>query len=107
LEQGAVRVLEPVPHRELIHAMWHSAGVITDSGGVQKEAFIMAVPCTTLRPETEWLETLADQWNQLATPEELESIVSRARPAVSPALVFGAGDAAERSVAALEGRSET
>lgn len=58
--------IEPVPYLEMLGLIARSRHVVTDSGGVQKEAFLLNVPCTTLRETTEWPETLADGRNVLA-----------------------------------------
>jgi UDP-N-acetylglucosamine 2-epimerase len=85
----------------------HAGLVATDSGGVQKEAYLAGVPCVTLRPETEWTETVEAGWNRLAgdDPDTLRqaladpAFMDRSRP--RPPL-FGDGRATERIVAALE-----
>ena len=76
--------------------------VVTDSGGLQKEAFTLGVPCTTLRTETEWVETLGDGWNLLAADAvDLAQAVLRDKPSRDRVGYFGEGAAAPAVVAAL------
>jgi len=65
LQQGSINVLEPANYFETIKGIMESVGVITDSGGLQKEAYLLEKPCLTIREETEWLETLEGNWNFL------------------------------------------
>lgn len=65
LTRGAVEAVEPLPYPAMIVAMQSCCGLITDSGGLQKEALLLGVLCTTLRSVTEWPETLEDGWNVL------------------------------------------
>jgi UDP-N-acetylglucosamine 2-epimerase (non-hydrolysing) len=101
LSRGAVHVTDPLPYPQMVRAVLGSAGVVTDSGGLQKEAFLLRVPCTTLRTETEWTETLADGWNVL--DPDLTRLAAAARPAPSAhrATPYGDGTAAHLVVAAL------
>lgn len=102
LTQDALIAHPPLAYPDLIAAMLSSAGVVTDSGGLQKEAFLLRVPCTTVRTETEWVETVELGWNVLAgAPHEIAAAVSRARPADTSATPYGDGHAAERVVATL------
>ena len=106
LDAGSITVSEPLGYPQLVNAAMQSAGVITDSGGLQKEAFLLRVPCTTLRPETEWVETVDLGWNVLVDKdfEGLAAIVERTRPADTDAAPYGTGEAAQHAVQALLSR---
>ena len=102
LNQGAVRSVKSVAYPLMIELMSKSTGVITDSGGLQKEAYIVGAPCTTIRTETEWPETLHDGWNVLtADVSDLTAIATRARPTNPTGKPYGDGKAAYELVAAL------
>lgn len=100
LDRGAVRTGRPLPYAGIVSAVLGSAGVVTDSGGLQKEAFLLGRPCTTVRPETEWVETLEGGWNTLVPdPHELEesawiATATRPAPTLDIGAPFGSGDAA-------------
>ena len=102
LDTGSLRSHSPLGYPDLIAAVMSSAGVVTDSGGLQKEAFLLRVPCTTIRSETEWVETVDLGWNVLATDgAAISAAVTRARPAETDATPYGDGFAAGRVIAAL------
>jgi UDP-N-acetylglucosamine 2-epimerase (non-hydrolysing) len=103
LDSGSIVVADPLPYPQLIRAVMDSAGVITDSGGLQKEAFLLRVPCATVRTETEWTETVDLGWNVLCSdPAQLAQAVTRPRPADTDAAPYGDGHAAQLAVRALE-----
>jgi UDP-N-acetylglucosamine 2-epimerase (non-hydrolysing) len=103
LNQGSLKSIDPLAYPQLINAVQGSAGVVTDSGGLQKEAFLLRVPCTTVRPETEWVETVELGWNTLVSADlsQLGAAVTRPSPAATDAAPYGSGKAAHRVVAAL------
>ncbi|HET7720717.1 MAG TPA: UDP-N-acetylglucosamine 2-epimerase, partial [Acidimicrobiales bacterium] len=104
LGQGAVVAADPLPYPALVRAAMSSAGVITDSGGLQKEAFLLRVPCTTVRTETEWTETVDLGWNVLAGDvDSLHAAVTRPAPQPTDDAPYGDGHAAERAVQAIVG----
>jgi UDP-N-acetylglucosamine 2-epimerase len=102
-----VRLVAPVPYGDMVALERHAKLILTDSGGVQKEAFWLRVPCVTLRAETEWLETLEGGWNRLAGTES-DRVVRAAHEALAcrptePFPFFGDGRAAERMLDILSG----
>lgn len=102
LTTGSLIAHTPLAYPDLIAAVLASGGVVTDSGGLQKEAFLLRVPCTTVRSETEWVETVELGWNVLANaPEEITAAVSRPNPPETDSEPYGDGNAATRVVQTL------
>lgn len=97
IERGNLKAHRPLAYPDLIASALKARSIITDSGGLQKEAFLLRVPGTTVRPETEWVETVDLGWNVLVEPgEELVKAVERPRPADTEATPYGDGKAAQR-----------
>lgn len=98
LTSGAIVAMPPLNYPGLVYAASRSLSIITDSGGLQKEAYILGVQCTTVRSETEWRETLTDGWNVLCFDdlEAIPQIALRDRPLESRQPFFGEGHAAEK-----------
>ncbi len=105
LDQGSLVIADPLPYPEMVAAVLGSRGVVTDSGGLQKEAFLLGKVCTTLRTETEWVETLAGGWNVLAPDlAGLAALVNREPDGPQHEAPYGAGDAAVRVAQTLATR---
>jgi UDP-N-acetylglucosamine 2-epimerase (non-hydrolysing)/UDP-GlcNAc3NAcA epimerase len=87
----------PVGYLDFLELVRNARTVLTDSGGVQKEAYLLAVPCVTLRDTTEWVETVEAGWNVLVglDREAALAAIERKPPAQRPVL-YGGGHAAER-----------
>lgn len=85
-----VKIQEPAGYLQMLTLIKHAEAVLTDSGGLQKEAFWLKKPCITLRRETEWVETLIGGWNQLvmADRDAIKQAVEK-RPAAYPQKIFG------------------
>jgi len=96
-----VEALEPLPYREFLSLLAGAEAVATDSGGVQKEAYLLGVPCVTLREATEWGGTVAAGWNVLAgtDPERIASALRHPPRSPSRPALFGDGRAAARIAA--------
>jgi UDP-GlcNAc3NAcA epimerase len=96
-----VEAIEPLGYLELLALVAAADAVVTDSGGLQKEAYWLRVPCVTLRRSTEWVDTVLAGANRLAEPGELAAALLDARfPQGAPPL-YGDGHASERIAAAL------
>jgi UDP-N-acetylglucosamine 2-epimerase (non-hydrolysing)/UDP-GlcNAc3NAcA epimerase len=97
-----VQLAPPLGYVELTALLCNARAVLTDSGGLQKEAYIAGVPCITLRPSTEWTETVENGWNVLVDLDRDAALAAlgRAWPIERPTL-YGDGRAGERVVAAL------
>jgi UDP-N-acetylglucosamine 2-epimerase (non-hydrolysing)/UDP-GlcNAc3NAcA epimerase len=100
---GKVITARPLGYLEMTALLCHARAVLTDSGGLQKEAYLAGVPCVTLRSSTEWTETVEHGWNVLVDLDAAAAreAVLRDPPADRPAL-YGDGHAGQRVVAALE-----
>jgi UDP-GlcNAc3NAcA epimerase len=99
-----VRLIEPVGYFDILVLQKHARLLLTDSGGMQKEAYCLGTPCVTLREQTEWVETVEVGWNVLVGADLrriTRAIHSFSPPAERP-LLYGDGKAAERIVGTLE-----
>ncbi len=101
-----LKLVEPLGYLDMLVVEKNARMILTDSGGVQKEAYFFHVPCVTLRPETEWMETVKSGWNVLVGSDG--SLIRRAVldhpcPGGDPPDVFGSGNASELIVSILGG----
>ena len=97
-----VELLPPQGYLDFTALLVHARAVLTDSGGVQKEAYLAGVPCVTLRDTTEWTETVEAGWNVLVDLDREAALAALARtPPVERPQLYGDGRAGERVVSSL------
>ena len=96
--QNHVKLINPLGYLDFLKLMSHAKKILTDSGGVQKEAYILKVPCITLRDNTEWVETVEDGWNVCVGVDKKKIIemVQEFEPRGEKKDVFGKGDASKK-----------
>ncbi|MCE8429706.1 MAG: UDP-N-acetylglucosamine 2-epimerase (non-hydrolyzing) [Candidatus Methanoperedens sp.] len=95
---GNVILIKPLGYLDMLMLMANARRILTDSGGIQKEAYMLGVPCITLRENTEWVETLEEGWNVLvgAKKEQISKAISNLASMGAQRNVFGNSRASER-----------
>ncbi|MFC5446797.1 non-hydrolyzing UDP-N-acetylglucosamine 2-epimerase [Paenibacillus aestuarii] len=99
-----IHLTEPVSYLEMLILEMEAKAIITDSGGVQKEAYFAKVPCYTLRDETEWVETVNIGWNQLIDPftMDLSAMIKQADLGPYQENLYGDGLASQKIINAIQ-----
>lgn len=93
-----VIIIPPLGYLDMLNLLQSAYKILTDSGGVQKEAYMLGVQCITLRDNTEWVETLEDGWNSLvgANKEKILEAINESKPKKDQTNIFGNGDASKK-----------
>lgn len=98
-EAKNIRIIEPVGYIETLALERHAKYIMTDSGGMQKEAYFQRTPCITLREETEWIETIKSGWNRLAGTKTEDILRALNTPFEQELILeYGDGNAAEKII---------
>ena len=99
-----ISIIEPLGYLDFIFLQKHSEKIITDSGGIQKEAYLHGIPCITIRPETEWIETVKAGWNVLVGDKKDQLIENclHFKPSHNRPRYFGDGNSSKKIISILE-----
>ena len=99
-----IKIIEPIGYLEMLMLESNAKKIVTDSGGVQKEAYFMGKPCITMRDETEWVETVEVGWNVIVGTDKYAIIdaINNFNPKGEQKLIFGDGRASEKIVELLK-----
>ncbi len=89
-----IQIIDPVGYLDMISLQENACKIVTDSGGVQKEAYFLKKPCITMRDETEWIETVQNGWNTIvgSDSDKILNAIENFNPTGNPASAFGNGD---------------
>lgn len=104
----SVHLVPPVGYRDMLQLERFATVIVTDSGGVQKEAYMMGIPCITLRDSTEWVETVTAGWNSLVGDQvekvlhALHGVLAEERPSEQRPTLYGSGQAGEEILQVLQ-----
>ena len=101
---GSLRLIKPIGHMEFVGLLANARAILTDSGGVQKEAYMVGTPCITLRDETEWVETVEAGWNRVVgvDTEKIKESMDSFHPTSERPPFYGDGKAALEILDILE-----
>ncbi len=99
----SIKIIKPVSYIEMLELIKNARKILTDSGGMQKEAYFFGTPCITLRKETEWVETIQDGWNVLAGAdcEKIRDAIENFEPSGERGTSYGDGEASRKIVEIL------
>lgn len=101
-----IKVISPIGYLDMLSLESSCTKVVTDSGGVQKEAFFMKKPCVTIRDETEWIETVENDWNRIVGTDKhkILSATINFEPRMQQKDIFGQGNASEKICEIIESK---
>lgn len=102
-----IKVINPIGYLDMLSLERNCVKIVTDSGGVQKEAFFMHKPCVTMRDETEWVETVENDWNRIVgtDKEKILNAIINFEPRMPQKDIFGDGKSSEKICDIIESRN--
>ena len=97
-------LIKPLGYLDFLKLLNNAKKVLTDSGGIQNEAYLLNVPCVTLRENTEWLETLEDDWNILVGSDQkmIVKMANEFKPKHKQRDIFGDGGASKKVIEIID-----